>query len=241
MPFVAGSLGQSFKRGANETAHRLAVWNQLQKEKETDRKAKTDQMDNQTDIIDLAMNLATTEQIEIFQSRLDVYDAATVEALQRNTEALEALEEKMEPLLDNAYQLEDGRRVFKTRDGTQVFDENGQAVSRSDVDPNDIHDGYTNWDVFKPYFHEKVNLMEDRQKIHEFQDNLDHARDRSDVKGFTQKELNELDDELKDMMPDTVKVGVPDMQSDISRDKDMSTRLEISADMVPQGMAPPSM
>ena len=67
--------------------------------------------------------VATDMQIQEFEAKLDRYEAATVAALIENQERLDVVTAQMIVLLDQTYVLEDGRRVFKTEDGTQVFDE----------------------------------------------------------------------------------------------------------------------
>jgi hypothetical protein len=66
----------------------------------------------------LKFALATPEQIAAFTVRLDTYDTATVEALLANQEALDAVKARIDDLLLKAHTLPDGRRVFKTEDGT---------------------------------------------------------------------------------------------------------------------------
>lgn len=48
---------------------------------------------------------------------------------------LDAVRERLDVVLSRAHVLEDGRRVFKTEDGSQVFDEHGAEVDAEVHDP----------------------------------------------------------------------------------------------------------
>lgn len=66
-----------------------------------------------------AAEVAATEiQIRQFNAKLDVYDQATVDALMENQRLREAVQAKMDAMLDRAFVVEDGRRVFKSADGS---------------------------------------------------------------------------------------------------------------------------
>lgn len=82
----------------------------------------------------LVVELASPAEIAAFTVRLDSYDAATVEAMIANEEALAKVREDVKIMLDKAYMLDDGRRVFKTEDGTRIFDEQGQEVTEVNAD-----------------------------------------------------------------------------------------------------------
>ncbi|MEL6933399.1 MAG: hypothetical protein AAFO17_09940 [Pseudomonadota bacterium] len=75
--------------------------------------------------------------------------AGTVEALISNQEALDAVKERIDVILMRAHALEDGRRVFKTEDGTQVFDQFGEEVGPEVIAPEDIDDSAPRWEDFK--------------------------------------------------------------------------------------------
>ena len=82
---------------------------------------------------DLAASIVIADPIEVesFRADLDAYDAATIEAIMENREILERLYRERDILLERAYQLDDGTRVFKSEDGVRVFDEHGDLVSVS--------------------------------------------------------------------------------------------------------------
>lgn len=67
-------------------------------------------------LMDAVTTMLTTAEITEFRQELDLYDTATVAALQENDRALTETQQRMDELLDEAYVLPDGRRVFKSKD-----------------------------------------------------------------------------------------------------------------------------
>lgn len=154
--------------------------------------------------------LATTEAAQEFRVQLDEYDTATVEALMDNGMALDAIRARMDAMLDEAYVLPDGRRVFKTKDGTRVIDENGREVARDVIDPATIDEKKPRWETYRADANEWEQLSKQREQLLEYQVKLDEARERLDKGEITKDELEELKTELAAEMPDAVreKLGV---------------------------------
>lgn len=73
--------------------------------------------------------LAPAHKIADFTVKLDRYDTATVQALMDNERDVLAVREKIDAMMLKAHVLPDGRRVFKTEDGTRVFDEFGAQLN----------------------------------------------------------------------------------------------------------------
>ncbi len=162
------------------------------------------------EFLDLAVGLlADPIEVKAFQEKLDTYDEATVKALMENQKQLDAINEKIEEMLERAHKLEDGRRVFKTKDGKRVFDEHGTAVSAEVIHPDQIPNDAPYWEVFKSATDERTRLRIERRKIHEFQEKLDHARDRSSADDFTKDELDELEKDLAASLPPSVAEHLP--------------------------------
>ncbi len=102
--------------------------------------------------------LASEMDIAAFAVKLDTYDTATVEALHDNEVALAKVQEKLRVMLDKAYVLPDGRKVFKTEEGTRIFDENGAEVK--DFDPNRIEDWRPRAEAYLAGFEERRALLD---------------------------------------------------------------------------------
>ncbi len=152
--------------------------------------------------------VATEIQIEQFEAKLDVYDEATVKALMLNQEKLDAVNAQIEDMLERAYVMEDGRRVFKTEDGSQVFDENGKEVTQDELDFSAIDPNNPTWESYKPVHDEKTRILQEREQIHAFQEKVDAARERVADGEISKPDLDDLDAELADAMPPSVKTHV---------------------------------
>ena len=159
---------------------------------------------------------ATASDIANITATLDSYDTAAVEALMQNEADLKAVREKIDEMLLEAHTLPDGRKVFKTRDGKHVFDESGAELKADEIDPKRIDDRKPRWEDFQDARKEEQRLEQERDDLHEYQGKLDKARDRLDDPNLTKKELDALDKELGNTMPDRVRANLP--KSDQGRD-----------------------
>lgn len=155
---------------------------------------------------------ATTREIHEFQTRLDSYDEATVIALMENQERLDAVRAEINDLLSRAYVMEDGRRVFKTEDGTQVFDEFGQEVDQDELDFELIGAERPSWEEMSANLEIENQLVTEREQLIEFQGKVDDARIAADAEDFSKDELDNLDAELLELMPDSVRTHVPGLE-----------------------------
>lgn len=169
------------------------------------REEQAEKLDDTAAALSAAVAVATDVQIAEFKVKLDTYDKATVEALMKNQQLLDEVQAHLEDMRDRAYVLEDGRRVFRTEDGTQVFDEHGTEVGQDEIDPMMIGDDRPSWEAYSEGLEQEVALTAERSQILEFQEEVDAARERVDGGEITEAELAELDAELLEMMPDAVR------------------------------------
>lgn len=189
---------------------RWFIKSRREQEKKQDASQKLDE-----EILDAATAAVLATEIEIaeFESRLDTYDEATVKALMQNSEKLSSINIEIEALLNRAYVMDDGRRVFKTEDGSQVFDEFGAEVSFEELDPALVPDDNPKAEQFLSMLNEKTELEAEQAQLLEFQDKLDAARDVASQDDFTTDELEELDAELAAMLPMPVAEQMPDFEA----------------------------
>lgn len=155
--------------------------------------------------------MATESQIREFEVKLDNYEAATVTALMENQKQLDAVNAHIEAMLSKAYVMDDGRRVFKTEDGTQVFDESGQEVSANELDFDLISNDLPHWEEFQLSKDEQDQFLAEKSDILTYQEKLDEAHDRvsdGDISKAELDELDELDAELLEAMPNAVRAHV---------------------------------
>ena len=149
--------------------------------------------------------LATSEEIADFQVTLDAYDEAAINALMQNEQDLLVVREQLDDMLSKAYVLEDGRRVFKTEDGTRVFDEHGVELPPDSIDPDLIDDLRPRAEPYLEALHVEKSLVEERADLLDFQEKLDHAREESNRGDLTKEELDDLKSDLEASMPPSVR------------------------------------
>lgn len=153
----------------------------------------------------IASFLAPPERIVEFRAKLDRYDTATVNALIENSDALDRVRERLGVMLKQAHTLPDGRRVFKTIDGRQVFDEHGHELSPEVIDPARIDEKKPKWETFSAANDELAQLNRERQQLLDYQSRLDKSRERIDRKEITNGDLDRLERDLQSSMPDAVR------------------------------------
>jgi len=202
---VAGALGRSFRKGANEEAHRRTLL-QLREQQERNRRQRGENLDqDESDFIDFATSVITTEQADLFQSELNTYHEATYEALRENEELLDIARERLQRTLSRAHVLDDGRRVFKTEDGLRVFDEDGNEVEHDTIAPDEIPDDKPRWEQFQQEKGRVLELTQEREELLGFQSDIDEAQELLDSGKMTQEQFEERRQYLRDHAPDAVK------------------------------------
>jgi hypothetical protein len=171
----------------------------------------------------VALEIATKAQIASFEMKLNSHDEATVRALMENQDLLDAIQVQMDALLSQAYVTEDGRRVFRTADGTQVFDEAGTEVSKEELDPDLIDPSMPTWEAYAPLLQESHELEAEREAILAYQDKLDAVRDEIEQGGVTAEDLDAMDAELTELMPPSVAMQMPGNEINLGRANDPTT------------------
>lgn len=174
-------------------------------------------------------------KLNSYEARLNVYDTAIVRALVENQTKLDEVDNQLskvevhlQDMLDHAHVMEDGRRVFKSEDGTFVIDEHSENVTREEVDFEQVSG--TSAEAFLVEYEDKKNLLEaretlveDRNRLHGAQDKLDaarenlsqareklqDARDGIEKEGLTVGEIEELEADLLDAMPPSTLPTLP--------------------------------
>ena len=181
---------------------------QIRQKEEKQKREEREHKAEQEAFIDMAtMALASQVEVAAFTVELDAYDTATVEVLMENDEQMKSVQQELKVLLDKAYVLPDGRRVFKTEDGSRVFDERGVEVK--DIDPDLIEDWRPYWEKYENPFEREADLAKQRKDILEFQKLTDEVRaetkDAEENGGMSRERLEALREKLADEAPDAVK------------------------------------
>lgn len=208
-------LGEHFARkdqGSHADALRQQRWFIKSRQDTARREKAQDRVED--DIVALAADviMATQAQVAAFEANLDTYDEATVTALMENQILLDAVNARIEAMLEQAYVMEDGRRVFRTEDGTQVFDEHGLEVSALELDPQMIGSGTPTWEAYSAVLEARAGLTAERSEILDYQEQLDAAREQIADGEISEADLEALDADLLDAMPESVRTHVPGME-----------------------------
>ena len=168
------------------------------------RKQREIHQDHAEDVLsDFAASFVLADPLETqaYKAELDEYDALTVEAIMENREVLDRLYAEREAMLERAYILEDGTRVFKSEDGLRVYNQDGELLPSSTVNPEQIGDKYQK---AEPFFDNLKSINKHQQiekNLLEFQEHLDEDRELADSGKMTKDELAERREERLKEMP----------------------------------------
>ena len=179
-----------------------------------EQRQRNETLDNNAEdtFMDIAAAVIIADQVEIdvFKQELDIYDEATLKAILENREILESLYTERDRLLDNAYQLDDGRRVFKSEDGVTVIDEFGHDVPPEVVMPEAISDIYSKAEEYLPIQQGIIKHEAIEKRLYNYQEHLDDARELANSGKMTQQELDDYRQQLQTEMPIEVRKQLPD-------------------------------
>lgn len=191
-------LGSHFadSRGSRHAdARRQREWFIKARNDRERRDETADRLDDQLLVFASAAVVATELQIKQFEQRLDRYevrldayetkldsqDIAVTKALMENQLELERLFALREQILEAAFVLPDGRRVFKSEDGITVYDESHAIVGLNVIDPNDIPDSFVRHEKLLGVDQLISSTEAERDKLHKAQDDIDAARDKLSI------------------------------------------------------------
>ncbi|MGJ8527433.1 hypothetical protein [Maritalea sp.] len=167
---------------------------------------------------------ATSDQIKLFNTKLDTYHEASTAALIENQALLDdiakrmlAVENRLAPHWEHANIMDDGRRVFLNAERSQAYDEWGSEVSDDEYAYDNFAADHRPVDSFLDALKERgslkaeqENVLDARHRIHEFEELTDAAREEASKEGVTQERLDELSADLEDFMPEEVAQHMPD-------------------------------
>ena len=173
---------------------------------------------------------APPERIVEFEATLTEYDTAVVQALFENERLQDLIQAQIQVLLDQAYTLPDGRRVFRTEDGTAVIDEFGEELSPDIVHPDEIPDAAPTWESFQTLKDQSAALAQERQDILEYQSKLDDAREQIAEGDISLEDLEALEADLADSMPPAVAVHAQNVT--VATPEPATAPAEIAQDVV---------
>ena len=173
------------------------------REREKDEKRR----DTEDGLVDMAFVAMQALEQELRET-IETYQTATVLALEENRKALEEIERQRQEMLDRAYVMDDGRRVFKSRDGERVFDEFGQQIGKDELDPDMIPNDQDVWEDFDEFNSGRDRLKAEREQLLDYQEFLDEGEAKLDKGGLSESEKKTLRQELESAMPLSVRKQV---------------------------------
>ncbi|WP_375228633.1 hypothetical protein [Roseobacter sp. S98] len=142
-------------------------------------------------------------------NRLETHQSAVIEALLDNQERLDEANLRLQLLLDTAFVLPDGRRVFKSEDGITVIDEHGAQVGADELDPDMIDDRYPTAEAWLAAKEHHQKISEERQDLLEYQSKLDQAQILIDQGGLSADDFDDLESLMNEDVPQAVKQRLP--------------------------------
>ncbi|GAB5470458.1 MAG: hypothetical protein Kilf2KO_34880 [Rhodospirillales bacterium] len=201
-----------------------------QRERVEERKERAEAKADAEETIDtlILLQRASPERMALMSDRLNLHQEKVIEALLANQDALDQTQDKLDGMLEEAYVLEDGRRVFKTRDGTQVFDEHGEEVA---MDADAIEDHRPRWETLRDTKADSDALLQERDALLTYQKELDEAQERLESGDLTTADMDDLDALLMDA-PAAVSSRLP--ESDPA--SQMPTQNQAVAPVIPDNL-----
>lgn len=162
---------------------------------------------------------ASVAEISAAQAKIYRYDEATIKAFSENQIAMDEAKELLanielhiQQMLGRAYVMDDGRRVFLTVDRAQAFDEHGVEVLPDELDFDLVPPDAPTWESFSGALDAQATarqeyeaLEAERQAILDFQEKADAAGERLADGDISTAELDDLDTELSQAMPPSVR------------------------------------
>ncbi|MEP2987308.1 MAG: hypothetical protein ABJP08_29070 [Roseibium sp.] len=171
--------------------------------RQKDQKTKAQQDDDFDDVVITSM--ASMENIAAFQKRLDALQQENVERILYLQQQRDILMTQQQQQLDNAFVLDNGERVFRSEDATFVVNESGEMISHEIIDPASIGEQHTFAEDYQRTLHSIDVVNADLGDAITFQQRLEALEERSEQSGLTQTDLDALEAELDDIIPDLFK------------------------------------
>ena len=174
----------------------------------------------------------TQERLEAINKRIDELERRSYEALMRTEEELRKAQEELQHIQDNAFvvTMRDGTEQRVYRDGNVVRTEDGNTVDESVIRPEDIPDGFPDWDRFVDHNRRVDGLERKRDQIIQFREDLDDARDRAST-AQTPDDLDSLES-LVDGLPEAV------LDTDAAPAHKPTDDFNLAVDNLPEAISP---
>lgn len=197
------ALQQEFEMAAYMGAHYRAMAEKWEETRRLDERVQKS-IEVKDDAVATSQTLLTAimvsgvrpREYQQILERVGLHQNLVIEALQEKQEELDASQGRLDDMLGDAYELEDGRRVFKTEDGLRVFDEHGFELSADTIDPDEIENWRPKAETYFEEVERRNRIVQEQAELLDYQDKLDAAQDKLDQGTLSRDEYNELNDLL---------------------------------------------
>lgn len=150
---------------------------------------------------------ALQQTYQHFMWELDIEDRAADMALADIAREIEANRRECENLLENAYRMPDGRRVFMTEDGTAVYDEDGNRLSAADAAnlPKNELRRHSSWEQMQANADEHARLEREQQDIVRYKQEGQELKERAESGDLSPEEFADIERRRQETMPERMR------------------------------------
>ena len=149
--------------------------------------------------------LANQADLQSFQNMLDDYETKATQRILELQNQLDQQLSKQREMLENAYVLPDGRRVFKYKDENKVIDEFGKNVSSDVIDANKIPDHHPHGEAYKANIDNIAQTRKDTKETIKFRDRVNEMQEELEQGKVSKDRLEDLKSEFDDIIPDSLR------------------------------------
>lgn len=174
---------------------------------ETEKKKSERRFQSMLDLL-LAQNPLYAQLYYEVRERIDKAQQAVDRALLDIKEGLEASERKLKLMREQAAELLDGTKVFKSSVDDSIYTEDGRRLSPKEAQTIRFADAAPSWEDFRQEKAKRDNTRRQAETVETYQrDVLDHAETRMNDKDNPPSidELKAFDEDIQRKMPSVVK------------------------------------
>ena len=171
--------------------------------------------------------------------RLEETEVAVIRALATVRDRIAETRLALDDMLNRAAELPDGTKVFRTRDGTRAYTEDGELLTPEQMAGIQWRDDAPSWEDFTETRDAHEAAVEAEQNILDYQEQvLDPARERIDSGDVpSREELEEIEERMETEMPDELRAYLGDDAAFAADIRDDAAPAEENAVSSPSALA----
>ena len=162
--------------------------------------------------------------------KIEEIDRAVNKALTQTEQRIGNLEENLADIRKRAQRLDDGTLIYRSQDGI-VYTEDGIPLTQMELGDGEWKDSNPSWEERQEAGEALDSAYKTKEEIEEYRDGtLQHAKDRMNDRGNPpdKDELQDLFDNIRDVLPDSVKANM-DESHDKSAQSDFMKHFQSKA------------